>query len=105
MREGKAAKHECIHDGELRRHATDAESKNDGRENAESLFLEQNAKADADVLTKSFEDHRELPGLELNDASKMRCALRPKRIQKSRRAGHAKQTPPREDIVQKPRMV
>jgi hypothetical protein len=60
MREGKAAEHECVHDGELRSHAGDAEPKNENGEDAKCFLFEEDAEADADVLAKGIENHNQL---------------------------------------------
>ena len=57
MREGKSAEDKGVDDGELGRHAGDAERENEDSEKAKRFFLEENAETDPDILIKRIEDH------------------------------------------------
>ncbi len=53
----EAAEHGAVDDAEHRRDAPDAEGEDEHGEQAEGLFLEEDAKTDADVLEEAWEEH------------------------------------------------
>ena len=58
MRKRKSAQNECVHDRELRRHATNAEREDEHGEKAKCFLFDQNAETDADISEERFEQHR-----------------------------------------------